>query len=74
MRAVSPGGISSSPSSPTRCKRAVVTLFEDALVEQAPHRLDGIQRDPLGPLDDACPGGRGKAADKAVQELAHDLV
>ena len=57
-----------------KVQRAVVTLFEDALVEQSPHGLDGIERNALGTLDYACPRRTGKAADEPVQQLAHDLV
>ena len=55
-------------------QRPVVALLEHALVEQAPDRLDRVERDPLGALDDACPGRLGQARDEPVEQLAHDLV
>ena len=52
----------------------IVAFLEDSLVEQASHRLDRIERDPLGAFHDAIPRGGGKARDEAVEELADDLV
>ena len=49
-------------------------LLEDALVEQAPHSLDGVERDALGALHDAQPRRWRQARHEPVQELADDLV
>ena len=57
-----------------KVQRSVVTFLEDALVEQSPHRLDRVERDPLGTLDDARVGAVREAGDEPVQQLADDLV
>ena len=49
-------------------------LLEDALVEEAPHGLDGVERDALGALHDAQPRRWRQARHESVQELADDLV
>jgi len=45
----------------------VVRAFrEDAPVEKAAHGFDGVERDPLGALDDTGAAGRGQISDEPV--------
>ena len=61
MRAVRPGRDLELAELADKMQQAVVTLFEDTLVEQSPHRLDRVERDPLGALDDAARAPRREA-------------
>ena len=48
-----------------------VALDEDVAVDEHPHGLDGVERYPLGALEDLGGDVLGKALDEPTQQLAH---
>ena len=51
---------------------AVAAAFQQAPVQQHPHRLDRVQRDALGPLQDLVAETGGQARDQPGQQLLHE--
>jgi hypothetical protein len=50
---------------------AVAAPFKQAPDQQHPHRLDRVQRDPLGPFQDLAAQLAGQPGDQPGQQLLH---